>query len=124
MSSNHAAFAAKEWNGRCDGAGLLQRLDAVLNFGVLTVKDLQGSDVRVLLVGDEALETVPIKIGERELRSGVRTLAPADQPGTGWPGIEIDLAGQLGYPRSLAWLAVLACRGPPKRSLEARGSPF
>ena len=85
-SSNHAAFALKEWNGRCAGAGRLQRLDAVLDLGVLAVKGLQGGDVRVLLVGDEALETVPVIVSEGELRPGVGTLAAADQPGAGRPG--------------------------------------
>jgi len=41
------------------GAGCLQRLDAVLDFGVLTVKRLKGGDLPIALVGDEALEAVP-----------------------------------------------------------------
>jgi hypothetical protein len=71
----------------------LERLDAVLDLGVLAVKDLQGGDVRVLLVGDEALEAMPIEVGEAQLRAGVRALAAADQPGVRRPGAEVDLAG-------------------------------
>lgn len=43
-------------------AGRLQRLDAVLDFGVLTVGGLEGGDVRVLLVCDEALEAVAVRV--------------------------------------------------------------
>ena len=63
------------------GAGLLQRLDAILDFGVLAVEGLKRGDVLALLVGDEALEAVPVQVGEGELRSGVWALAAADQPG-------------------------------------------
>jgi hypothetical protein len=56
------------------GAGLLECLDAVLNFGVLAVQRLQRSDVVAVLVGDEALEAVSVQVRERELRSGVWAL--------------------------------------------------
>ena len=63
------------------GAGRLERLDAILDLGVLAVEDLERGDVLVGLVGDEALEAVPVEVGEGQLRAGVRALAPADQPG-------------------------------------------
>ena len=52
------------------GTGRLQRLDAVLDLGVLAVQGLQGRDVRVLLIGDEALKTVSVIVSEAQLRSG------------------------------------------------------
>ena len=88
------------------GAGRLERLDAVLDLGVLAVSRLQHGDVRAVLVGDEALEAMPVEVGEGELRAGMRTLAPADQPGSLRPAVEVDLAGQLGHPRAVARLAV------------------
>ena len=45
----------------------------------------------------------------------MRALAPADQPGALRPVGEVDLAGQLGHPRSLARLAVLIDRRLPRR---------
>lgn len=51
-----------------------------------------------------------VEIGERELRAGVRTLTPADQPGSLRPVGKVDFAGQLGDPRSVTRLAVLIDR--------------
>ncbi len=42
------------------GAGGLERLDAVLDLSVLAVGDLERGDVRVGLVGDEAVEAMAI----------------------------------------------------------------
>lgn len=70
------------------GAGRLQRHDPVLDLGVLAVGRLQCADLRVRLVGDEALETVVVHVSERQLRAGVRAVTTKDQPGTlrpvGW----------------------------------------
>jgi len=44
------------------GAGRLQRLDAVLNNGVLAVQRFERCDVGVGLVGDEALEAMAVQI--------------------------------------------------------------
>ena len=44
------------------GAGRLERLDAILDLGVLAVQGLERGDVLVLLVGDEALEAVAVEI--------------------------------------------------------------
>jgi hypothetical protein len=48
---------------------------------VLAVKGLKRGEVVVGLVGDEALEAVPVQVCEGQLRPGVRALAAADQPG-------------------------------------------
>ena len=60
-------------------AGRFERLDAVFDFGVLTVGPFERGEVIAGLVGDEALEAVAIEVGERELRAWVWTLAAADQ---------------------------------------------
>jgi hypothetical protein len=51
------------------GARRLERLDAILDLGVLAVKELERGDVRVCLVGDEALEAMAVDVGEGELRA-------------------------------------------------------
>ena len=58
------------------GAGRLQALDAVFDLGVLAVVSFQCGDIGIGLVGDETLEAVPVEVGKRELRAGVRALAP------------------------------------------------
>jgi hypothetical protein len=85
---------------------------------VLAVQSFERSDVGVGLVGDEALEAMPVQIGERELRAGMRTLATADQPRPIRPIGKVDLAGQLGRPRPVTRLAVLAYRRPPRRFIQ------
>jgi len=80
------------------GAGRLQRLDAVLDFGVLAVKSLKRSDIRVGLVGDEALEAVSVHVGEGELCAGVWALTTADQPSALRPVGKVDQTRELGDP--------------------------
>jgi len=77
------------------GTGGLERLDAILDFGVLRVQGLKCDDVLVGLVGDEALEA-PVHVGEGELRAGVWVLALADQPGAVQPRGKVDLVSELG----------------------------
>jgi hypothetical protein len=48
---------------------------------VLAVGGLKSGDFPAVLVGDEALEAVPVEVGEGELRPGMWALSPADQPG-------------------------------------------
>src|SRR5260370_945364 len=81
--------------------------------GVGAMGRLEGGDVLAVLVGDEALEAVPVDVGEGELRAGVGTLAPADQPGSLRPTLEVDLAGQLGNPGAVTRLAIGVDRGLP-----------
>ena len=60
--------------------------DAVLDVCVLAVAALEHRDVLVGLVGEDRLEAVPVVVGERQLRAGMGTLAPHDQPGPVGPG--------------------------------------
>jgi hypothetical protein len=48
--------------GQVASAGGLQRLDAVLDLGVLAMGRLQRGDVVVVLVGDEALEAMALEV--------------------------------------------------------------
>jgi hypothetical protein len=74
--------------------------------GVLAVADFQGRQVQLRLVGDEALEAVPVLVAEGELGARVRALAAAAQSGALGPRAEADAAGQLGHPGALARFAV------------------
>ncbi len=56
---------------------------------------LDDRDVLVGLVGEDRLEAVAVTIGERQLRAGVRALAPDDQSGPLRPSGQIDLVGDL-----------------------------
>ena len=84
------------------------------------MKSLKRGDVLVLLVGDEALETVGVQIGEGQLRTGMRTLAPTDQPGPVRPVGEIDFVGQLGHPRPSRGSPSWSAAAPPCRSFNAK----
>jgi hypothetical protein len=99
--------------GQVRGASRLERLDAVLDLGVAAVGGLKRSDVGVVLVGDEALKTMPVMIGEGQLRPRVPALAPADEAGPGRPVLERDGVCQLGDPGALALLAVAVDSGSP-----------
>ena len=63
---------------------------------------------------------MPVDVGERQLRTGVRALAPTDQPGCGGPGPEVNVRGQLGDPGALALPAVLVERGLPRLLVEGQ----
>ena len=63
-------------------AGVLVVADPVLDAGALAVTALEDGDVLVGLVGEDRLEAVAVVVGERQLRAGVRALAPDDQPRT------------------------------------------
>lgn len=56
------------------GAGAFQGLDAVLDHGVVSVVRFQLRGVGVGLVGDQALEAMPVQVAEGQLRAGVRAL--------------------------------------------------
>ena len=88
-------------------AGVLVVTDAVLDMRVLAVTALDDGDVLVGLVGQDRLEAIAIMVGERQLRAGVRALAPDDQPAALTPGGQIDAIGDLGD------LPVLALRERP-----------
>src|ERR1700723_4334254 len=65
--------------GEVPGAGGLQCLDTVLDLSVLAIECLKRGDVLPVLVGDEALEAVPVHVREGELRAGMRALTATDQ---------------------------------------------
>jgi hypothetical protein len=77
-------------------AGVLLVADPVLDMGVLAVAALDLGEVGVGLVGEDGLEAVAVMVGERELRAGVRALAPDDQPDPVAPGGQLDGVGDLG----------------------------
>src|ERR1035437_8778416 len=94
-------------------ASVLVVADPVLDVRVLAVTALQHRDVRVGLVGEDRLEAVAVMVGERQLRAGVRTLAPDDQPGPLRPAGQIDRVGDLTDLAVLARRAVLVKRWDP-----------
>ena len=57
-------------------------------------------------VGDECGDPVPVEVGDRQLRAGVRTFAADDQPHPGRPAGEVECPGHLGDPGTGADLAV------------------
>jgi hypothetical protein len=61
-------------------ASILVVADPVLDPSALAVAAPQHGDVRIRLVGKDRLEAVAVVVGERQLRAGVRTLAPDNQP--------------------------------------------
>jgi hypothetical protein len=93
-------------------AGGFAAADAVLGAGALAVAQLQPGHVGILLVGDEDLETVPVGVGERQLRAGVGILTAADRPGAGRPAGQVE-ARKLGDLGALARPAVGVDRRRP-----------
>ena len=94
-------------------AGVLVVADAVLDVRVLAVATLDLGDVLVGLVGEDRLEAVAVMVGERELRAGVRALAPDDQSDPVAPGGQIDGVGDLRDLTVVAHGAVLVQRRNP-----------
>ncbi len=81
---------------------------ADMRFGVcaLALAALKQLDVAVGLVGERRLEAMAVVIGEGQLRAGMRTLAPDQQPGPCRPQGKIDVLGDLGDLPVLALAAV------------------
>ena len=69
------------------------------------VAPLEQRELFAGLVGDEALEAVPVEVGEAKLRAGVGTLLPDDQACPFRPRGEINAAGQLRDPGAAARVA-------------------
>jgi hypothetical protein len=83
--------------------GLLADADRVLDAGAAAVAQLEGSDVGVLLVGDEGgVAVAGLAVEDRELGAGVRALAPDDQPRALGPARKVEAIGE---PRDLGALA-------------------
>jgi hypothetical protein len=60
VSSSHRGVGGEGVERQAAGAGCLERLDAILDLRVLAVGRFECGDVRVGLVGDEALEAIPV----------------------------------------------------------------
>ena len=76
-------------------AGVFVVSDVVLDAGAATVIALELGDV-FGLVGEDRLEAMPVQIGERQLRAGVRALAAHQHPRPRRPAREVKLLGDLG----------------------------
>jgi len=57
------------------------------------VAGLQHGQIAVFLVGDKALEAVPVDVGEAQLGAGMRALAADEQARALRPRVEADVAG-------------------------------
>ena len=73
---------------------------------------LEPGDARAGLVGDEDLETVPVVVGEGQLRARVWSFALADRARPRGPGGEVEIC-QLGDLGALARLALGGVRCLP-----------
>ena len=104
-------------------AGVLAGADAVLDPGAAAVTQFQRGDVVLVLVGEKARVPVAALVEDRELRAGVWTLAPDDQPGALGPGGQVHAVGQLADPGAVPLGAACVDRLHPHGFRERRGSP-
>jgi hypothetical protein len=93
--------------------GRLVLTDAVLDVCVLAVPALDHADIGVGLVGQDRLEVVPVHVGERQLRAGVRPFTADDHPATHRPCAEIELARDLSDLTIATLAAVRVARRDP-----------
>src|SRR3954447_24840615 len=113
-SSSQVWLCSKAWCGRLRHPGVLAGADAVLDAGAAAVAQLQGGDVGSGLVGEKAGVPVAVLVEDLKLRARVRALAATDQPRALRPARQLQAVGQLGYPGSLAGLAVRVDRLKPR----------
>src|SRR5215212_9532740 len=121
--SSHTSLSASSLNGNlARPVSLSSRMRS--STWALAVAALELGDVVVDLVGEDGLEAVAVVVGERQLRAGVRALAPHDQPGSLGPGGQIDAGGDLGDLAVGALGAVLVERRNPSvlGNFEDRGA--
>jgi hypothetical protein len=86
-------------------AGVLVVADLRLGVRVLAPAMLEHLDIRVGLVGQDGLEAMAVMVGKRQLRAGMRALAPDDHPRARRPAVRS---------RSLVISAICPfCRGVP-----------
>jgi hypothetical protein len=57
-------LGANAWKREVRSAGRFQRLDSVLDLSVLAVELFEHSEIVAGLVGDEALEAMPVDVAE------------------------------------------------------------
>ena len=75
-------------------AGVLVVADVVLDASAAAVIALELSD-GAGLVGEDRLEAMPVVIGERQLRAGMRALASDDHPRAVGPAGQVQVLGEL-----------------------------
>lgn len=92
--------------GQVTQAGVFGGADAVLDAGVAAVPQFQVGELAAFGVGEEAGDTESVGVGEAELRAGVGAFLAQDQPGALRLGGQVDHAGDLGDPCSVAGFAV------------------
>src|SRR5271167_3173819 len=80
--------------------------DAVLAAGPAAMTQLEIGELASSGVGRERGDPVPVGVGDLQLRAGVRAFLAHDYPHPRRPGLEIQQAGDVGDPRTLAELAV------------------
>jgi hypothetical protein len=92
--------------GKVARAGVFGGPDAVLTACAAAVAQFEIGELPALGVGGEAGEAVTVSVGEPQLGAGVWPFLADDHPHPGWPGCEVEHAGDLGHPRSWPHLPV------------------
>jgi len=80
--------------------------DVVLDARAAAVITLKAGDIAGLVCEDR-LEAMPVVVGERELRAGVRALASEDHPRARRPAAQVEVLGDLAHLAVVARVAVL-----------------
>lgn len=112
-SSSQAVLAAKAQERGALQSRVLAAPDGVFDRGTTPVQLLEARDPPALLVCEEYLEAVSVDIGEGQLRSRMRALAPHNRPRTFRPSARDHVQIKLGDPSTFAHLAVrVECRPP------------
>jgi hypothetical protein len=81
-------------------AGVLRITDAVLATRSSPVPELQVGEPAAAGVGDEHGESMPVQIGEPQLRAGMRALPADDYPHPLRPAGQVQHSGEFGDPRT------------------------
>lgn len=112
MISSQAALALDAL--QAGGFGLA---DPFFDAGVLAMAQFQSGELTryhaVRGVGEKPGDAVPVGIGERQLRAGMRAFLAQDQPRVGRPGRQIPQIGGLADPGAFADATVGADRRIP-----------
>ena len=108
-SSSQTAFMAKSRNGSFASPVFLVVGDLVLD----PVATLERGDVSVLLVGEDRLEAMAVRVGELKLGAGMGALAAEDHPRAGRPALRVEQTGDLGDRAVGPLVAVLIGSGDP-----------
>ena len=71
--------------------------------------------------GGEGSESVPVDVGEPQLRAGVGAFLADDHPHPFRPAAQVQQAGQLGDPRAVADLAAAVVSRGPRPGRDSHG---